>query len=83
MVGIFFLIIILSVWGLVLIFISFTDDYTTFSIFACPFIISLFFLEPISQVVVAISPSIGEFLQVLAFLVGIVIVWQFFNLVWR
>ncbi|MFX1295324.1 MAG: hypothetical protein ACFFD2_10785 [Promethearchaeota archaeon] len=77
------LIIILGIWGLVLVFISFVEDYTTFSIIVCPFIVTLFFLNFISQALGIIIPNIAEILQILALIIGTVIMWQFFNLIWR
>ena len=77
------LLIILGVWCLVPVFLSFVEDYATFSIIAFPFIVTLFFLNPIIQVLDIVVPFIAEALQIVAIIIGAVILWQFFNLIWR
>ena len=78
-----FLIIILCAWCLIPAFLSLAEDYTTFSIIALPFIVTLLFLNPIIQALDILIPFIAEILKVVAIAVGAVIIWQFFNLIWR
>jgi hypothetical protein len=78
-----FLILILIIWAIVAIYISFTDDYTAFIIITSPFLLTLPFLNLIIQPLSTIIPFLSEILTVLATIVTVVIVWHFFNLIWR
>ncbi len=73
-------IIVLTIWGLALVYLAFTDEWITFFLIASAFIISLFFIDAVLAFF-SWAPGIQDFITVLGFVLGAFIIVRFFTLV--